>query len=110
MTAAAKKQRRKPPLGIITRPGSSLRNKTGPWGIMRPVFDREKCRGCNTCESICPEGCIRHLEKKVYEADIEFCKGCGMCVAECPGKAIVMSTSSDQMLPGAPAVLLSVEN
>jgi pyruvate ferredoxin oxidoreductase delta subunit len=90
MTASKKKERRRPPLGIVTRPGSSLRNKTGPWGILRPVFDWEKCKSCNTCEMICPEGCIRHLEKKQYEADFEYCKGCGMCAAACPFDAITM--------------------
>ena len=90
MTAAKRKERRKPPLGIVTRPGTSLANKTGPWGILRPVFDPEKCRACNTCEMICPEGCIRHLEKKQYEADMDYCKGCGMCAEACPFDAIVM--------------------
>lgn len=90
MTATKKKKRRKPPLGIVTRPGSSLRTKTGPWGILRPVFDPEKCTGCNTCQIICPEGCIRCLEKKHYEADYEYCKGCGMCAAACPVGAITM--------------------
>ncbi len=90
MTATKKGKRRKPPLGIVTRPGSSLRNKTGPWGILSPVFDREKCTGCNTCEVICPEGCIRHLEKKQYEADMEFCKGCAVCAEACPADAITM--------------------
>jgi len=87
---APPKQRRKPPLGIVARPGSSLLNKTGSWGILTPVFDCSKCKGCNTCEIICPEGCIRHLEKKQYEADIEFCKGCGLCAAACPADAIAM--------------------
>jgi pyruvate ferredoxin oxidoreductase delta subunit len=82
--------RRKPPLGIVTRPGSSLRNKTGPWGILCPEFDWSKCTGCNTCESICPEGCIRHLEKKQYQADYEYCKGSGMCAAACSFSAITM--------------------
>ena len=37
MSATA--SRRKPPLGVITRPGTSLRNKTGSWGILRPIWD-----------------------------------------------------------------------
>jgi len=89
MTAASK-PRRKPPLGLVARPGSSLRNKTGSWGILTPVFDCEKCTGCNTCASICPEGCILRIEKKRYEADLDFCKGCGLCAAACPASAITM--------------------
>jgi 2-oxoacid:acceptor oxidoreductase delta subunit (pyruvate/2-ketoisovalerate family) len=91
MSVSGTKPRRKPPLGIVTRPGSSLRNKTGSWGMLTPVFDCTKCTGCNTCESICPEGCIRHLEKKQYEADLDFCKGCGLCAAACPAGAITMA-------------------
>ncbi len=85
------KARRKPPLGIVTRPGTSLHNKTGPWGTRNPAFDWEKCKGCNTCEMICPEGCIRHLEKNQYESDPEYCKGCGLCAAACPFGAITMT-------------------
>ena len=88
MTAEKKRTRREPPLGIVTRPGTSLRNKTGPWGLLRPQFDWEKCVGCNTCETICPEGCISHREKKQYQAD--YCKGCGLCAAACPAKCITM--------------------
>jgi heterodisulfide reductase subunit A len=71
----------------------------------------EKCAVCCTCVRTCPFNVpfIDH-ERGAAFIDPGLCQGCGMCVAECPGKAIVMSTCSDQMLTGAPAVLLNAEN
>ena len=77
-------------LGVITRPGTTRQNKTGAWGLRLPEFDWDKCTGCNTCEVLCPEGCIFHLERKHYQADAEYCKGCGICAEECPAKGITM--------------------
>ena len=72
---------------------------------------REKCAVCCTCVRTCPFH-VPFIDHEIGAAFIDpgLCRGCGMCVAECPGKAIVMSTCSDQMLTGLPAVLLSVEN
>ena len=39
---------------IITEPGSSVRNKTGGWRMMRPVIDKSKCIGCGKCWTFCP--------------------------------------------------------
>jgi len=77
-------------LGIIARPGSTRRNATGGWRTLRPEFDYDKCVGCKTCQTLCPENCISQLDKKKFEADMDFCKGCGLCAAMCPGKAISM--------------------
>ena len=77
-------------LGIVTRPGTSRRNKTGGWRQSRPEWDWSKCTGCTTCETICPEGCVYHLEKKQFQADMDYCKGCGLCAELCPVKAITM--------------------
>ena len=77
-------------IGIVTRPGSSKRNLTGGWRVMRPEFDWSKCTGCMTCETICPEGCVSHQGKKEYAADLDYCKGCALCAEMCPAKAITM--------------------
>jgi heterodisulfide reductase subunit A len=71
----------------------------------------EKCALCCTCVRTCPFN-VPFIDHEVGAAFIDpgLCQGCGMCVAECPGKAIVMSTCSDQMLTEAPSVLLNVEN
>ena len=44
----------------------------------------------------------------LFEVDGEKCNRDGICAAECPGKAIDMYTCSDQMLTGAPSVILGV--
>ena len=71
---------------IITKPGSSMKNKTGSWREFRPVRDAKKCIHCGFCWMFCPDMCIN--EK--FEADLDYCKGCGICAQECPVKCIVM--------------------
>ncbi|MBW1782760.1 MAG: CoB--CoM heterodisulfide reductase iron-sulfur subunit A family protein [Deltaproteobacteria bacterium] len=76
-------------------------------GLVAEVMP-EKCAVCCTCVRTCPF----HVPVIDHETGAAFidpglCQGCGMCVAECPGKAIVMSTCSDQMLTQAPSVLLA---
>ena len=44
----------------------------------------------DVAEAFIRRRCIRHLEKKQYEADSEYCKGCGMCAASCRFDAITM--------------------
>jgi heterodisulfide reductase subunit A2 len=67
----------------------------------------EKCAVCCTCVRTCPFQIpvIDHDSGAAY-IDPALCRGCGMCVAECPGKAIVMSSCSDEMLNRAPSFLL----
>ena len=75
----------------FSRPGTSDQNKTGSWGIQRPVVDPQTCIKCRTCQNVCPEPCISGVENKQPPTfDYDYCKGCGICAAECPVKAIVM--------------------
>lgn len=78
--------------------------KTGNWRYMKPEVDEQKCIGCQTCVSYCPEACIemrkrnkqqvtnnkQQSEKGLATIDFEFCKGCGVCAQVCPLKAILM--------------------
>ncbi|NCO59655.1 CoB--CoM heterodisulfide reductase iron-sulfur subunit A family protein [bacterium] len=67
-----------------------------------------RCAECCTCVRTCPFGVPRiDYEKGAAYIDPALCRGCGMCVAECPGKAIVMSSMSDETLNGAPAVFFA---
>lgn len=70
--------------------------KTGEWGIEFPNVDKEKCLGCGTCASFCPEAAIElsAQEKKTAQIDYAFCKGCGVCASVCPAKAISMKKKS----------------
>jgi len=80
-------------ISLITKPNSSLTNKTGPWRTHRPVTDYNKCIGCALCSKICPEGCIGMKKTTTKDQPIinyDYCKGCGLCAHECPVKAIKM--------------------
>jgi ferredoxin len=53
--------------------------------------DDEKCDGCGTCISYCPEGALLLLVNgKANLAADEFCDGLGGCVGVCPKGAIVL--------------------
>jgi pyruvate ferredoxin oxidoreductase delta subunit len=81
---------------LTAKPGSTKENKTGGWGVHKPVIDQETCIGCGTCNTFCPEGiCFSTgLKNKkgliFYSCDLDYCKGCGLCAKECPVKAIKM--------------------
>ncbi len=68
----------------------------------------EKCAVCCTCVRTCPFD-VPVIDPEIGAAfiDASLCQGCGMCVAECPGKAIFMSSCSDQMLTETLSVLLA---
>jgi 2-oxoacid:acceptor oxidoreductase delta subunit (pyruvate/2-ketoisovalerate family) len=72
--------------GVIKKPGSSKKVKTGSWRTFKPIFTA-KCKGCGICVQFCPEGCIKIVKGKA-KIDYKYCKGCLICVNECPFKAI----------------------
>ncbi len=74
---------------VITEPGSTKREKTGNWRSLRPVVDREKCKGDGVCWLYCPDNAITIINKKAV-VDYDYCKGCGICAQVCPFKAIHM--------------------
>ena len=78
------------PGGIITEPGSTIKNKTGGWRALKPVWDKKKCTQCMICWQFCPDNAIPQKDGKRLETNLEFCKGCGICAEECPAKAIKM--------------------
>ncbi len=71
----------------ITKPGSSIENKTGSWRVMKPVKDDSKCKNCGRCWMFCPEMAI----DENFNINYDYCKGCGICAKECPFGAIVMA-------------------
>jgi len=84
-----------PKINLITKPNTTLNNKTGPWRTQKPVTDYNVCISCATCAKICPEACIemkQHADfpKPKPVTDYDYCKGCALCVHECPVKAIKM--------------------
>jgi pyruvate formate lyase activating enzyme len=46
-----------------------------------------RCIGCKTCLSVCPEGAL-DLSEAGMKIDRVRCTGCGRCAEECPGTAL----------------------
>lgn len=80
----------------VSKPNSSLNNKTGSWRVYRPVTDNNLCIGCSICAKFCPDACIEMVNSKEHDnklkpkTNLDYCKGCALCAAECPVKAIKM--------------------
>ncbi|MGI6286644.1 Ion-translocating oxidoreductase complex subunit B [Moorella humiferrea] len=53
------------------------------------AVDAEKCRGCKTCEKVCPVLAIK-VENRKAVVDAERCRGCAACEQRCPDYAITM--------------------
>ncbi|MGQ9582264.1 MAG: DUF362 domain-containing protein [Thermoplasmatota archaeon] len=47
----------------------------------------ERCRGCGSCERVCPAGAIRVVGKRA-RVDRSRCVGCGECISACPNENI----------------------
>jgi pyruvate ferredoxin oxidoreductase gamma subunit len=68
---------------------TSVQVRTGLWRTMRPVIDREICRGCTwVCSTFCPDAAIGVDATGAPQIDYDHCKGCLVCVAVCPPHAI----------------------
>jgi len=57
--------------------------QTGEARLRKPLWDKEKCIGCDLCVGNCPQSAI----KENFEVKSEKCIGCGICAAVCPRKA-----------------------
>lgn len=85
-----------PKINLLTKPNTSLANKTGAWRTKKPITDNSICIGCSLCAKICPENCIEMEIKSEFggkakpKTDYDYCKGCALCAHECPVKAIKM--------------------
>ena len=77
------------PGAVVDEPGSSLKNKTGSWRTMKPVINKEKCKGCGLCAASCPDAAIKILDEKKF-INYDYCKGCGICALQCPNHSIIM--------------------
>jgi pyruvate ferredoxin oxidoreductase delta subunit len=75
------------PLGAVAYK-SAKEYKTGDWGVVKPVIDRERCTKCTLCHFFCPEGTITVRDDGYTEINLDYCKGCGICAEECPVKCI----------------------
>lgn len=61
----------------------------------KPVVDRDRCRGCLKCATICANDGI-HYENSKAVIDHDNCVGCGRCIAICSFDAIKPHNSSSE--------------
>jgi len=54
----------------------------------RAVVRADRCKGCGTCEAVCPTGAVR--VDNTARIDENRCVGCGRCADACPAAAIVL--------------------
>ena len=71
--------------------------KTGLWRTLRPVINRDHCKGCVwICSTYCPDGAICVDDEGRPQIDYDHCKGCLVCVAQCPHHAIETVTEMER--------------
>lgn len=75
---------------VITEPGSTIKNKTGSWRTLKPIWNKKKCTQCMLCWMFCPDNAIPEKDGKRTATNYDYCKGCGICSQICPVKAIRM--------------------
>jgi len=55
-------------------------------------INEEKCTGCGSCVTRCPEGALQIIDEKARVVNELFCDGLGACIGECPEGAIEIET------------------
>ena len=63
----------------------------------RIVIDKERCKGCKLCVSVCPQEILvlsSRLNERGYTpvkvTDMDKCTGCSMCAIICPDVCITV--------------------
>jgi len=51
-------------------------------------INEEKCTGCGSCVTGCPEGALQVIDNKARLISDLFCDGLGACIGDCPEGAI----------------------
>jgi uncharacterized Fe-S center protein len=86
--------------GAIKNVGMGFGSRAGKQQMhsdINPKVNEEKCIGCGTCASWCPQGAIE-LEHGKAVIDQELCYGCAECFITCKPKAIEIRWDSSSEL------------
>lgn len=61
--------------------------------------EEDKCKGCRTCERVCPVLAIKVVNRKAV-IDAERCRGCANCEQRCPDYAVTMVKRDKPLVVG----------
>lgn len=66
----------------------------GKAGLVKPIFDNQRCTRCGDCLRVCPEAHVLNFKQAAAKGFISSgeCTNCGRCAAVCPENAIVFAT------------------
>lgn len=66
----------------------------GRAGLVKPLFDAERCTKCGDCLRVCPEAHVLNFKQAAARGFIASgeCTNCGRCAAVCPENAIRFAT------------------
>ncbi len=76
----------------------------------RIVIDAERCKGCELCGPVCPQGVIHPADSfnssgyhpaRLVDPD-GLCTGCAVCALVCPEVAITVFREVRRSAPGMP--------
>ena len=69
----------------------------------RHVIDRERCKGCGLCVTVCPKNVLEMSKEgntkgyfPAYQARPEDCIHCTACCIMCPDVAITITEAADE--------------
>jgi NAD-dependent dihydropyrimidine dehydrogenase PreA subunit len=62
------------------------------------VIEAKKCRGCRSCERVCPMKAIQ-VKRKKASLDPARCIGCGLCVLKCDQNRAIRLKERESYLP-----------
>ena len=75
------------------------------------TVDRQRCRGCGTCVSVCQFEAVALCENipgvVIAQVDDISCKGCGICAAHCPSGALSQIGCGDNHITASLEAILS---
>jgi len=81
--------------GAASTAGIPMGKKEYVMELIRATPLDERCAKCYKCIESCPYSAISVNEKGILVVDIILCRGCGTCEAVCPSKAIELTYFRD---------------
>ncbi|MFX1317411.1 MAG: 4Fe-4S binding protein [Promethearchaeota archaeon] len=96
--------------GAASTAGIPMGKKEYVMELIRATPIDERCAKCYKCIESCPYNAISVNERGNLEVDIILCRGCGTCEAVCPSKAIELTYYRDDQYMALIDELLPIED